>query len=281
MLWRCGAHDGLVLSSLSPPRRRLFLGLVAAAVVAALSLAAVSVFGASSKVPSAAQVTAQPPGPVLLVPGYGGSETGLRTLAGRLQRAGRVVQILPLPDGGTGDLRTQAKSLAAAATALAAAKHAATIDVVGYSAGGVVARLWVHDFGGAQLARRIVTLGSPQHGTTLASLGALLPSACPLACQQLAPGSDLLAGLNAKPEPVDGPQFVSIWTTADDVVLPPESARLEGAALNFTVQSVCSASTVRHSGLPTDPSVDGMVLAELAAGAPVTLSGSDCARLSS
>jgi triacylglycerol lipase len=47
------------------------------------------------------------------------------------------------------------------------------------------------------------------------------------------------------------------------------------------VQSVCSASIVRHSGLPTDPSVDGMVLAELAAGSPVKLSGSDCARLSS
>jgi triacylglycerol lipase len=72
---------------------------------------------------------------------------------------------------------------------------------------------------------------------------------------------------------------VSIWTTQDDVVLPPDSARLAGA-LNLTVQSICPASRVRHSGLPTDPVVQGIVSAQLGSGPPQQLGTADCRRLS-
>jgi triacylglycerol lipase len=143
-----------------------------------------------------------------------------------------------------------------------------------------VARLWARDHGGAALARRIVTLGSPQHGTQLAALGALVPGECPTACQQLSPSSDLLAGLNQDDETPAGPQFVSIWTNHDGVVIPASSAVLAGA-LNIEVQSVCAGSTVNHSGLPSDQLVDNLAIAELAPGPAVALTASDCKRLSS
>jgi len=155
--------------------------------------------------------------------------------------------------------------------------HAASVDVVGYSAGGVVTRLWVRDYGGASLARRVITLGSPHHGTDLATLaGSLVPGSCPTACRQLEQGSDLLDSLDAGDETPEGPSFVSIWTTHDDVVIPPDSAMLAGA-LDVTVQSVCADDGVKHGGLPTDRVVQAMVSAELGAGQPVTLSSADCA----
>ena len=124
---------------------------------------------------------------------------------------------------------------------------ARSVDVVGYSAGGVVARLWVRDHGGDSLARRVVTIGSPHHGTDLAGLGGdVAPDTCPEACHQLQPDSELLRKLNAGDETPAGPLWVSIWTTDDQVVVPPSSADLEGA-LDFTVQSVCPRAVVSHA----------------------------------
>jgi triacylglycerol lipase len=268
-----------VFAALSPARRRLVLGVLAVAVAALSAVAVLAIVTATAGRDRAAAVPQDRPGPVLLVPGYGGSTTGLQTLARRLRASGKQVEILPLPGGGTGDLTVQATTLGSAARAVLARTGAPSVDVVGYSAGGVVARLWVHDYGGAGIVRRVVTLGSPQHGTQLATLGQSLGVSCPTACQQLAAGSDLLAGLNARAEG-SSPSFVSIWTTADEVVVPPESAQLDGA-LNLTVQSVCAASRVQHSGLPTDPTIARIVLAELAPGPPTALTPADCARFSS
>jgi triacylglycerol esterase/lipase EstA (alpha/beta hydrolase family) len=267
-----------VLSALPPARRRLLLAGVAAALVLVVVLVAAVVRGGGGSVTAVPQ---DRPGPVLLVPGYGGSTDSLQALAGRLRSAGRDAQVVDLPGGGTGDLREQAAALGRAVAAALARTGAGSVDVVGYSAGGVVARLWVREDGGGSLARRVVTLGSPHHGTSLASLaGSLLPSQCPQACRQLAPDSDLLHKLNSGDETPAGPQWVSVWTTADEVVNPPDSSRLDGA-VDLTVQGVCPRSQVQHSGLPTDPVVQGIVLAELAATPVASLSTADCVRLSS
>jgi len=263
-----------VLASLAPARRRLLLGLLAAVLVAGVTAAVVALASSSSGGTRRA-VAPSLPGPVLLVPGYGGSTSSLSSLAGALREGGKDVAIVSLPGDGTGDLRAQAQTLGRAATAALARTQAASVDVVGYSAGGVVARLWVRDYGGAAVARRVVTLGSPQHGTRLAELGALLPAACPTACQQLTPDSDLLASLNRGDETPAGPQFYSIWTTDDNVVTPPDSARLTGA-VNLTVQSVCAAADVSHGDLPRDRLVQAIVAADLVGGAPVSPTTADC-----
>jgi hypothetical protein len=94
----------------------------------------------------------------------------------------------------------------------------------------------------------------------------------------MASDSDLLAELNRGDETPAGPTWVSIWTTQDETVTPPDSARLDGA-LNMTVQSVCADERVGHGGLPQDPLVQAMVVTELGAGDPVRLTSADCARL--
>jgi triacylglycerol lipase len=266
-----------VLAGLSPARRRVVLALLAVVTAVAAALTVVVLRSTSS--PAAAPVDQERPGPVLLVPGYGGDPSSLRELADRLTAAGRDATVLDLPGNGTGDLEAAAEALGEAAEEAMARGGGDSVDVVGYSAGGLVARLWVAG-DGAGTVRRVVTLGSPHHGTSLADLaGSVAPGQCPLACQQMTTGSALLARLNAGDETPEGPTWVSIWTTQDQTVTPPDSARLEGA-LNLPVQSVCADAEVGHGGLPRVPLVQEMVLAELAAGEPVRLGQADCARLS-
>jgi triacylglycerol esterase/lipase EstA (alpha/beta hydrolase family) len=254
------------------------LVLVVAALVAVAVAALAVLLVSRATAPAAEPVSQERPGPVLLVPGYGGSTAPLQPLADRLTAAGRDATVVPLPGTGTGDLAAAAAALGVAADAAMDRTGAESVDVVGYSAGGVVARLWVAD-GGAAVARRIVTLGSPHHGTTLADLaGDVAPEQCPLGCLQLGTDSDVLARLNAGDETPDGPTWVSIWTTQDRTVTPPDSARLEGA-VNLPVQSVCAQAQVGHGDLPRDALVMEMVLAELAPGEPVALDAADCAAL--
>jgi triacylglycerol lipase len=110
-----------------------------------------------------------------------------------------------------------------------------------------VSRVWTDELGGAGVARRVVTLGSPHHGTRAARFAAAFgPDVCPMACRQLVPGSDLLATLEETP---DGPAWTAVWTAQDQVVTPPESAKLDGA-VNVKVQDVCPDTRVDRSAEP-------------------------------
>jgi triacylglycerol esterase/lipase EstA (alpha/beta hydrolase family) len=215
------------------------------------------------------------PGPVLLLSGYGGSTRSLEPLRRALEDIGRDVVVVPAVAGGTGDLEVQAASLGRAAEAALSRFDATSVDVVGYSAGGLVARSWVRDLGGASVARRVLSVGSPQHGTSVAELAAGVAGSCPTACEQLAPDSDLLRGLNAGDETPPGPSFVSVWSTADRTVVPPDSARLDGA-LNLTVQSVCPAARTAHGDLPSDPVVLAALRTTLGKGPPTPPAGVSC-----
>ena len=253
-----------MLDALAPQRRRLVLGV--AGVVGLLVLALVATLVARAVRPAPA-VPQQLVGPVLLVPGYGGDGSSLQSLAAALRAEGRTAVVAPRVGGGTGDLDTQAVALAALATQVRDEAGAPSVDVIGYSAGGVVARLWVRDHDGGAVARRVLTLGSPHHGTSQAALGAGLAGGCPRACEQLVPGSDLLRRLNARDETPDGPAWVTLRSTGDQVVTPVDSAALDGA-LNVVVQDLCPGARTSHSDLPDDPVTRALLRTALGSDAP-------------
>jgi triacylglycerol esterase/lipase EstA (alpha/beta hydrolase family) len=217
-------------------------------------------------------------GPIILVPGYGGSDTMLETLANRLHSAGRTTILLALPDGATGDLNAQAGILAARVTEALTA-GAPSVDLVGYSAGGIVIGLFVAAH--PKDVRQIVTIGSPLHGTQIAGLAVTLnvsSSVCPTACREMAPGSAVLASLDAAEPARTGVPWTSMWTTDDQVVLPPDSARFTGAT-NIVLQHVCADDTSNHLNLPADPLVAGLTLRALDTSNASSPSASDCSSL--
>lgn len=261
-----------MLDSLSPARRRL-VRVAAIGALAVLLVAVVVAWASRDRVTPAAQ---DEPGPVLLVSGYGGSTSSLEPLREALESAGRDVVVVPAVGGGTGDLEEQARALDDAAVAARARFGATSVDVVGYSAGGVVARSWVRDHGGASVARRVLSIGSPQHGTSVAEAALGVAGSCPVACEQLATDSDLLRELNAGDETPRGPLFVSAWSTADRTVVPPDSARLAGAALNLSVQSVCPDERTAHGSLPADPVVLALLASALGRATPQAPTNVSC-----
>ena len=262
-----------MLASLSPSRRRLVVGVLS---LTALALVAALIVLWRAQSNGVDPVPQGEPGPVLLVPGYGGSTSALQVLADALTANGRDATVVALAGDGTGDLREQAQVLDRAAEAALERTDARSVDVVGYSAGGVVARLWVAELGGGNVARRVVSLGSPQHGTDVAGIAAALaPDECPLACQQLTTSSDLLRSLNAGDETPDGPRWVSMWTTSDQLVVPPETAALDGG-VNFSVQQVCGRRTIDHGDLPSSSEVINLTIKELGTEPPGLPSERDC-----
>ena len=232
------AQDRAVFASMSPARRRFVLGVLGLLVLA--TVVTTALVAHADRAATVRPVAQDRPGPSCSCPGTAARCTSLATLAAALRRAGRDVTLVDLPGGGTGDLRHQAQGPGGGGPGRRSL------------AGGVLRRrdrllrrrrrrpALGPGLRRRGLARRVVTLGSPQHGTELAGLAVdVAPSECPTACQQLAPDSTLLRGLNAGDETPAGPEFV---LDLDDrrpvVVTPPDSASLAGA-LDITVQSVC------------------------------------------
>jgi triacylglycerol esterase/lipase EstA (alpha/beta hydrolase family) len=263
-----------MLRSLSPRRRLLLL---AVAVLALAGSLAGLVLGLRPEEPAKPP---EGPVPVVLVHGYDGTPLTLSTLAARLKADGRQVVTVALPDRGTGDIEVSAGVVARAVDATGAAR----VDLVGYSAGGIVVRDYLGLPGRAVRARHVVLVGAPNHGAQLAGLAALLgPRLCSGACAQLAPDSPLLERLNRLVGGLEipaGPDFTSIWTARDQTVTPPTSARLTGAR-NIRLQDVCADFRTSHGGLVRDPLVIGLVVRAVDGGLERQPGPADCAALRS
>lgn len=267
--------DRLPLGGLAP-RRRLFVLVMAAIVLAVSAVVAVSVAREYAVPPQAAP---DDMGPVVLVPGYGGNTAALQALALRLRVVGRPAVVVDLPNGGTGDFAGQAAEIDDTVRDLIRHDGATAVDLVGYSAGGVASWLYLQTGTTAPAVRRVVTLGSPLQGADLAAAGgALVPGVCPRACQQLAPGSALLTRLASAPRP-DVP-WLSLWTDQDETVTPPESSALPGTR-SIRLQQVCDGILIGHGQLPTAGLAIGLTLRALGTRPlPIPVPG-DCNRLQS
>lgn len=94
------------------------------------------------------------------------------------------------------------------------------VTLVGHSMGGLVARAYLRRYGATRVSR-LVTLGTPHHGTRWAPLGLGID------CRQMVPGNPWLALLNAAaPPPLP---VLSLWSARDAIVLPPSSSHWGGA----------------------------------------------------
>jgi len=103
--------------------------------------------------------------------------------------------------------------------------HASGIDkvhLVGHSMGGIIARNYLQLRGGAAKVASCTLIATPNHGSKLAPF-ALTPLG-----RLLLPGSEFLRRLTTAPLPPEV-RVTSLYSRHDNMVLPWDAARLEGA----------------------------------------------------
>ncbi len=92
-----------------------------------------------------------------------------------------------------------------------------TIDLLGFSIGGVIARSWIQLLGGAQRIRRFISIGSPHQGTITAQPW---PGGVFQGIDDVKWGSNLLLRLNRDLDPLRRIECHSFYSALDLVVLP-------------------------------------------------------------
>jgi pimeloyl-ACP methyl ester carboxylesterase len=213
--------------------------------------------------------------PVLLVHGYGCNHGYWRQLGARLSLEGishYAVDLEPVTAG----IDDYVPEIARAVEQLCAATGSSKVLIVGHSMGGLVARAYLRRHGAARIAR-VLTLGTPHHGTGLASFGLgqnaaqmrriVLPvlgaagdmiappeQAAPLGAAKA--GQPWLGALAACEGDDCRGLITSIYTHHDNIVAPQLSSVLPGA-------NNIAFGGIGHVALGRHPAIVDCVLAQL------------------
>jgi triacylglycerol esterase/lipase EstA (alpha/beta hydrolase family) len=190
--------------------------------------------------------------PVLLVHGYVCNRGYWTQLSRQLAQAGIAHDAVDLEPIGA-DIEEFVPQVEQAITELCARTGSDRVILVAHSMGGLVARAWLRQHGAARVAK-IITIGTPHHGTALANRAAGA-NARQMSRVDGAP-SAWLAQLAASETPARRALITSLYSHHDNIVAPQASAHLPGA-LNLAFGGI------GHVALASDARVLRQVLAEI------------------
>lgn len=166
--------------------------------------------------------------PILLIHGYQCNRGFWLWIRRRLERAGWQVATLSLHPV-LADIDDYVGQVSQRIEEVCSATVAPRLILIGHSMGGLVARAFLRHAGSVRVAR-LLTLGSPHHGSKLAMFG-MGPNA-----RQMVPGNRWLGVLNM-PGAAPAPQTVSIYSCQDNYVMPQDSPLID-KAVNLPVAGV-------------------------------------------
>lgn len=190
--------------------------------------------------------------PVLLVHGFGNDASSMRAVERSLTRDGFRAFSLDLPNFGYGDAMDDAAVVQARVTEIKALTGAETVDLVGHSRGGLVARAAKQLLDPDGSIGRVVTVSSANQGIHLGPFDRLGALALPEGMQQIRRGTGFVDDLQRTHV---GHDLVAVGTTGVDGVLVPASAsRIDGAPFLAVDEgrTIGPISRVGHYGILRD-----------------------------
>jgi triacylglycerol esterase/lipase EstA (alpha/beta hydrolase family) len=196
--------------------------------------------------------------PVLLLHGYG-CNSGYWAHLVPLLDAARISHATVDLEPVTGDIDGYVPLVEQAVRELCERSGAGKAAIVAHSMGGLVARAWMRRHGSARVAR-VITLGTPHHGTSLASFGVGANAAQMRRARgaSQAAESAWLRALAAAEDSATRALITSIYTHHDNIIAPQTSSALPGARnIEF--------GGVGHVALGSNPRILAAVMRELGA----------------
>jgi len=168
--------------------------------------------------------------PVVFVHGYMGSIVGDVSsyinwvyYVEKMKSEGYSTHVITLSDAGMQDVRKSAQELKEFVQKVLSGTSAKKVDIVCHSEGGLVARYYAQNLGGAAYIDDLVTISTPHRGTTVASIG---PG---MAARQMEVGSDFLKMLNGDKSTFASIDYTAVFSNDDTTIYPPENAFFNGA----------------------------------------------------
>lgn len=247
-----------------------------------------------------ARPNANKPWPVILIHGTVDTKGVWQELGTELRADGWCVFAPDYGKRGTAAMEESAVQLGAYIEAVRTITGAEQVILIGHSQGGLLARYWMRTSGQARYVKHLVSLGAPNHGTTMG--GILSPLVTnnltenimhslihrwfgPVGFQQIT-GSEIFAVFNdnggrntdedgansthGSGELEDGVDYTCIASRQDTVVQPPETCFLNGPAhqvRNVWVQDIIPRANVQHQDLPMNKHVRAIIRTGLKKGA--------------
>ena len=192
--------------------------------------------------------------PVLLIHGYACNSGYWLPMSKLLTQAGISHYGVDLEPPGA-PLDDFVPQVHAAVERLCAETGSTQVIVLAHSMGGLVARAYLRRHGEARIAR-VITLGTPHHGTALAGYG---PGSNAV---QMRRDSEWLASLAATEAYLQRKLFSSIYSVYDNIVAPQDSSDLPGAR-NLVFGAIGHVALGRH------PEIMRCALSEIKTATPV------------
>ncbi len=118
-----------------------------------------------------------------------------------------------------------------------------SIDILGFSMGGIISRIWIQELDGAKWTKRFISVASPHKGTLTAQLA---PSFFFPGIADMKLGSKLISSLNYDSNLLKEIECISFYSLTDLMVFPGWTAVLpSGARRKMPVLS--HKSLITHS----------------------------------
>jgi len=193
---------------------------------------------------------------VLLVHGYGCNSGYWHAMSKALLQAHVVHHAIDM-EPVIGSIDAYALQIHEAVEALCRDTGQQQIVIVAHSMGGLAARAYLRDYGSARIAK-VITLGTPHHGTALAQFGVGINTQQMrwTASEQEGLASDWLRQLANDEDPQDYRLFVSIYSHHDNIISPQTSSHLDGAK-NIEFHAI------GHVALGMHPAIHATVIKEI------------------